>query len=376
MKKTRILSIEINSIIKNDPFFYKKEDKKSTLLKICKLQIEYQCKNCDLYKKWYESNKFSDLEKIESLNDLPYLPSSIFKHIDLVSSEEKFKKISSSGTSSQLKSNIYLDSKTSLNQTSALSKILSHFLGKKRKDFFIIDFTPEELKKDSGEMTARFAGMSGYLLAAKKRHYLLKKGKNNSTEICIDTFNDLINRSKEGPVVLIGYTYMIWQLINNSNFKKFNFHLNKDSKVIHFGGWKKLSSEKISKEELNKKLSKFFNVPKKEIFDIYGFTEQLGTIYVSSGNDGCAVTDYSHVIVRDTKTLEEVPDGQKGFLQFISCLPESYPGFSILNDDIGYISKREIDHKGREIVEFKVVERLEQAEARGCGDTLPEGYFI
>ena len=27
-------------------------------------------------------------------------------------------------------------------------------------------------------------------------------------------------------------------------------------------------------------------------------------------------------------------------MQFLSILPLSYPGFSILNDDMGYISKR------------------------------------
>ena len=259
---------------------------------------------------------------------------------------------------------------------SALSKILSHFLGKKRKAFFVVDYEPNSAKFDSGEMSARFAGMSGYLMAAKKRHYLLEQDKDNNPKLSKDAYEKLIVASKEGPVVIIGYTYMLFQFLENDDLNNLSFLLHKDSHIIHFGGWKKLASKKISKENLNTKLSNFFGIAKASILDIYGFTEQLGTIYVSSGDDGCRVTDYTHVIVRDTKTLQEVPDGEKGFLQFISCISESYPGFSILNDDIGYISKRYIDNEGKEVLEFKVTERLKQAEARGCGDTLPEGYFI
>tara|TARA_B100000963_G_scaffold356638_1_gene377125 strand:- start:17384 stop:18514 length:1131 start_codon:yes stop_codon:yes gene_type:complete len=376
MKVSKDLSNEISHLISKEPFGLRKDEKLDSLLNICKLQIEYHFENCKPYRNWFKKNSFLDQSKIENMNELPFLPSSVFKHVNLMSSENKSKIISSSGTTSQLKSNIYLDSKTSLNQTSALSKILSFFLGKKRKHFFIIDYEPKGVKKDLGEMTARFAGMSGYLMAAKKRHYLLKEGKNNSPEICKESLKMLNDLSKESSVVIIGYTFMIWQFLNNKDFQELDFKVHAESKIIHFGGWKKLASEKVSKEELNQVLESRFCIDKKAIYDVYGFTEQLGTIYVSSGDDGCFVTDYSHVIVRDIKTLEEVPDGQKGFLQFISCLPESYPGFSILNDDIGYISKREIDSDGKEILQFKVVERLKQAEARGCGDTLPENYFI
>ena len=61
-------------------------------------------------------------------------------------------------------------------------------------------------------------------------------------------------------------------------------------------------------------------------------------------------------------------------MQFISILPLSYPGFSILNDDIGYISKRRKINSVEQL-EFKVGSRLKNLEPRGCGDTLPEVLF-
>ena len=88
------------------------------------------------------------------------------------------------------------------------------------------------------------------------------------------------------------------------------------------------------------------------------------------------VSDYSHLIVRDPITLHPVKDGEIGFLQFMSILPTSYPGFSILNDDLGSITERKISSDGREIVKFNVLSRLEKAESRGCGDTLPDNFYI
>lgn len=371
-----LLSEKINSLLENHPYDLNKNDKKNRLIELCGLQVDHHYNNCEQYQEWYKRNKFKLPKEIYDINDFPFIPSSVFKFLNLTSSNNKSKKISSSGTTSQLKSNIYIDTKTSLNQTSALSKILSSHIGKSRIPFFIIDFEPTSNNLGSTEMSARYAGMSGYLLAAKKRNYLLKHDENQNVIVCDNALKELKLISKEQPIVIIGYTYMLWQFINNYNKVNLDIKLHENSKIVHFGGWKKLSSQKVKKEELNHNISSHFSINKDNILDIYGFTEQLGTIYVSQGDQGCRVTDYSHVIVRDTHTFKEVEDGQRGFLQFISCLPESYPGFSILNDDIGYISRREIDESGKEILEFKVEDRLQQAEARGCGDTLPDDYFI
>jgi len=370
-----LLTDQINLMLKKLPYELSPDAKKTSLINICRSQIKYHIENCEPYKNWYESNNFKLPNNISNLNEVPFIPSSVFKHLNLVSSDQKSKKISSSGTTSQLKSNIFLDSKTSLNQTSALSKILSSHLGKTRRPFFVIDFEPSSENANNNEMSARFAGMSGYLIAAKKRTYMLRE-IDGRVVICKEALSELESTSKNGPIVVIGYTYMLWQYMKKYDDSNQQIKFHKDSKIIHFGGWKKLSSEKIKKEELNYNISQHFKTNIENILDIYGFTEQLGTVYVATGDNGCLVTDYSHVIVRDTSSFEEVEDGKLGFLQFISCLPESYPGFSILNDDIGYISHREIDNNGREIIHFKVSDRLKEAEARGCGDTLPEEYYI
>ena len=51
------------------------------------------------------------------------------------------------------------------------------------------------------------------------------------------------------------------------------YKLPKGSKIIHIGGWKKLESEKVSKQKFNNDLSKLFGIQNKDVVD-NGFTEQ------------------------------------------------------------------------------------------------------
>jgi phenylacetate-coenzyme A ligase PaaK-like adenylate-forming protein len=366
---------KISNYLKLEPFGLSKPDKKKKFIEIIKLQIKHHIKNCKIYKTWYERNNFCDPSKIEQYEDVPYLPSTIFKKINLRSSIKINKIISSSGSTGQNKSVINIDKSTSNFQKICLTNILANSIGKKRKPFFIVDIEPKETFNQS-TISARYAGMSGYLMAATSKKYLLKMNKDGKIIFDNKNIDDFVTSLKKEPIILIGYTYMLWSYLlknNKLNFKSLSCH--KDTKIIHFGGWKKLEHRKVSKKEFISKLKNLIDIKVSSILDIYGFSEQLGTIYISEGYKDCNVSSYSHILVRDPKTLKVVKDGETGFMQFLSIIPLSYPGFSILNDDMGYISSRKIN-KNIEKIEFKVNARLDSLEARGCGDTLPSHYYI
>ena len=80
---------------------------------------------------------------------------------------------------------------------------------------------------------------------------------------------------------------------------------------------------------------------------------------------------YAEVLVRDPRTLEIVPDGAVGLLEFVCPLPHSYPGVAVLLDDMGRIVSRDPGGDGWQGTGFEIVGRAERAEMRGCGDTLP-----
>ena len=366
---------KINNLLKEDPFGLDKSLKEMKIVDILKLQIYYHRKNCSYYNTWYTKNNFLDPQKIKGYEDIPYLPSRIFKNINLKSTKLLNKVISSSGSTGQNKSIINIDSITSNFQKINLSKILSNTLNKKRRPFFIVDLEPRE-KFNQNIISARYAGMSGYLMAATSKNYLLKLDDNNKIIIDFKKIIELKKIINKEPIVLIGYTFMLWSYLlknNQINLNKILCH--NDTKIIHFGGWKKLENKKVNKKIFINRIQNIMNIDSKSILDIYGFSEQLGAIYVSNGLSGFRVNSYSHILIRDPKTFKVAKDGDAGFMQFLSVTPLSYPGFSILNDDIGYISSRKMV-KNIEKIEFKINSRLDKLEARGCGDTLPNNYYI
>ena len=303
---------------------------------------------------------------------MPFFPNSIFKYHNLTSVKKINKIINSSGTTSQAKSKINLDNQNSKRQTLILSKILSELLGKKRRPFIIVDKDPH-IVKNSYELSARYAGLSGYFLAASTKNYVLKDN-NKGSFFEINEIIKMINfyKSRNEKIVIIGYTYLIYEkllsvLRNNSDTLEFP----SNTILIHFGGWKKLKEKKISKNMLNSLIKKHLKIKDKNIIDIYGFSEQLGTVYPSRGSRGCRVPAYSELIVRSTENLKPIEDGRIGFLQFISPVPTSYPGLSILNDDLGKIILRK-----KNCIEFEIMGRPENSLPRGCGDTLPENFLF
>ena len=98
----------------------------------------------------------------------------------------------------------------------------------------------------------------------------------------------------------------------------------------------------------------------------------MGLLYVSVGDGPKTVSTYSEIIIRDFQTLDPVEDGKQGLIQILTPLPHSYPGISVLTEDVGRIVGRGIDTKGRAGTQFEMIGRARKAETRGCGDIMAE----
>jgi hypothetical protein len=62
--------------------------------------------------------------------------------------------------------------------------------------------------------------------------------------------------------------------------------------------------------------------------------------------------------------------GSTGLIQVLSVLPKSYPGHSLLTEDLGTILGQDDCSCGWNGKYFKVLGRIPQAELRGCSDTF------
>jgi hypothetical protein len=150
------------------------------------------------------------------------------------------------------------------------------------------------------------------------------------------------------------------------------FKLSDSARILHIGGWKKLESQKVSRKQFLDDIFLTLGVKSSHVYDFYGFTEQMGLVYGNRADWPKTVPLYAEIIIRDPLTLEPAEEGRNGFIQMLTPLPQSYPGVSVLTEDIGRIVGRGQDSDGRWGTKFELTGRAQRAEIRGCGDILGE----
>ena len=83
---------------------------------------------------------------------------------------------------------------------------------------------------------------------------------------------------------------------------------------------------------------------------------------------------FSDVIIRNSIDFSVCKNGERGIIQVVSAIPESYPGHSLLTEDEGEIIGEDDCPCGRKGKYFKIYGRLQNAEIRGCSDTYAEKF--
>ena len=106
----------------------------------------------------------------------------------------------------------------------------------------------------------------------------------------------------------------------------------------------------------------------KKIINYYGLIEQTGSIFIECEICSCFnINDFSEILIRN-KSFDILEEGQKGYIQLLSLLPTSYPGHSILTEDVGEIVKNKKCSCRSLGKQFLVHGRVENSEIRGCSD--------
>lgn len=354
--------IDFNEILNIPPYSLDKKEKKKLLTnRLCAL-TKYHQKNCKPYQKILKILNVN-LDTIADYYELPFLPVRLFKDMELrsIEKEEIFKTMTSSGTTGQAVSKIYLDRVTSTNQQKTLVKIVSDFTGKNRMPMLIID-SPSVIK-NRAMFSARGAGILGFSIFASDKKYAL----DDDMKLDLDGIKAFLEKHTGKKVLLFGFTFMIWQYFYKELLKQPYCIDLSNAILIHGGGWKKLESEAVEPLEFKKCLQKVCGLS--DIHDYYGMVEQTGSVYMQCECGHLHASIFSDVIMRHMKDFSVCDVGEKGVIQAISVLPESYPGHSILTEDEGILLGEDDCPCGRKGKYFKVIGRIKNAEVRGCSDT-------
>lgn len=320
--------------------------------------------NSPLYSKFVSSlgnffgNASNDLEQV------PFLPVSLFKNHKLISISEQdiFKVLKSSGTTGLGQSRIFLDKVNAKNQSIVLSRIMRELLGTpKRLPMLIID-SPKS-SSDRLYFSASKAAIIGFSMYGKDIHYAL----NDDFQIDLNAINKFLHKYRNEKVFIFGFTAVVWQKFILPLLDK-GFRLDfSDAILLHGGGWKKMENYRVDKFVYKNKCETILGSCK--VVNYYGMVEQTGSLFMECSEGFLHTTPYSRIIIRSRDDLSILKPGELGLIQLLSILPTSYPGHSILTEDIGVIHGENQCKCGKNGVFFEVKGRLPKAVARGCSDT-------
>lgn len=298
-----------------------------------------------------------------STETVPMLPVSVFKELQLksVPKEAVFKTLTSSGTTGQRVSHIYLDAKTASNQQQVLYRIIADFAGENRIPYLVFD--TKKVLRDRKMFSARGAGILGFSLLASRTCYALDE----NMELDIQAVEQFLADHKKMPILAFGFTFIIYKhVIRVLEEKKIRLTI-PNGILIHGGGWKNLINQALSPAEFKERIKAATGIDR--ISNYYGMAEQTGCIYMECPHGHLHASVWSDVLFRRAKDFSVCDIGEQGIVQVLSPLPGSYPGHSLLTEDMGILLGEDDCPCGRLGKYFSITGRIPRAEIRGCSDT-------
>ncbi|MFC6439343.1 acyl-protein synthetase [Bowmanella sp. JS7-9] len=339
------------------PYGEAQGDKRARLLPIFNQLHQHHLQACGDY-----ARLTGDVSAADSLEALPYVAVRLFKHLRLqsIAAGEVFKTLQSSGTTATTPATVVLDKFTAARQSKALVKILQASLGNARLPMLILD--SKAVLKDRALFSARGAGIQGLAMFGRDHTYALDENMQPDWP-AIDAFAE---KYAGQAVLMFGFTFMVWAHVIEA-LKQANRRLPFENAILlHSGGWKKLIDQQVSDAVFQAGATEWLGTT--QVTNFYGMAEQVGSVFVQCSHRHLHTPMCAEIIVRNPFTLAPCAVGETGLLQVLSVIPTSYPGFSLLTEDMGTLLGEDDCPCGWHGRYFSVQGRLPKTEVRGCSD--------
>lgn len=303
-----------------------------TALKVFRFQYE----NNLVYREFCNFLK-TDVQKVKSLEQIPFLPIQFFKSHKVITDENPIQiTFTSSGTTGMVTSNHFI-SEVSLYEES-YRKGFAQFYGN-IEDYVILALLPSYLEREGSSLIYMVEDLIQMTNNPESGFYL------HNHEELIEKLTRLDHSGHN--VILIGVTYALLDLIEKHPFRLQN------TIIMETGGMKGQRKEMI-REELHEQLCQGFGVT--AIHSEYGMTELLSQAY-SLGNGVFECPSWMQILIRDTEdALTYVADGKTGGLNVIDLANINSCSF-IATQDLG---KKNPNNS------FEVLGRFDNSDIRGC----------
>ncbi|WP_035480456.1 acyl-protein synthetase [Aliagarivorans marinus] len=338
------------------------QQKQRVLLDELSALSKHHYRHCPEYKLLLDAQGYS--QEPTNYSELFPLAVRLFKHTKLSSVQESevFKVMTSSGTTSQVVSQVVLDRDTASLQSKALVQIMKEWIGKQRLPMLIIDH--RGLSANKAGYSARGAGVQGLSFMGRDHCFALDERMNLRWR----EVSEFAEKYRDQPVLIFGFTFMVWQYLLAPLEAAGKSLALKQGFLFHSGGWKKLQDKAVDNPTF--KATVHSAVGNVKVHNFYGMVEQTGSIFVECEHGHLHSPVFADLIVRSKSDLKPCQVGQEGVIQVLSNLAKSYPGHSLLTEDLGRILGEDNCPCGRKGRYFEVLGRLPKVEVRGCSDTF------
>lgn len=279
-----------------------------------------------------------DLRRSEQLPHIPYFFVTVLKYHQVRSVPEKKIALTlrSSGTTGQT-SAIYLD-RTSLRR---IKRIVRHIyddlgmVGKQKTNYLCFTYDPE-VAKDVG--TAFSDKLLTGLTRVNHVHYAIEwDSKREDWHLNLEAVGESLERFEESgrPFRLLGFPAHTWQVLEELVRRRERpYRFGPRSYVITGGGWKSFDGERIPQDRFRHQVSQWLGIPHQNVRDLYGMVEH-GVPYCECEFHRMHIPRYSRVYVREPASMEVLPHGESGLLQFVTSYHNSFPAISLVTTDFG-----------------------------------------
>jgi phenylacetate-coenzyme A ligase PaaK-like adenylate-forming protein len=298
--------------------------------------FRFQYENNLVYREFCDFLK-TDVQKIKTIQQIPFLPIQFFKSHEVVSNSNPIQTIfTSSGTTGMVTSK-HLVTDVSIYEES-YRKAFSQFYGN-IEDYVVLALLPSYLEREGSSLIHMVDD-------------LIQLSKHPESGFYLHNYDELIEKiiqlDQSGQnVILIGVTYALLDLIEKQSFQLEN------TIIMETGGMKGKRKEMI-REELHQELCNGFGV--KSIHSEYGMTELLSQAY-SLGDGIFECPSWMQISIRDTEdALSYIREGKTGGINVIDLANINSCSF-IATQDLG---------KKYSNGSFEVLGRFDHSDIRGC----------
>lgn len=312
-------------------------------VKAMRENCEFSYNNCEDYKRILDEAQFSpsDIQTMEDLSNLPFLPTLYFKHHVLTSvpNNKLIVKATSSGTSGNM-SKIGIDLYSLMRSISMVTSVGKYhkLWSIKPVNYIIFGYKPSKSNQTAVSKTA----YSFTLYApAKSRTFALEMGPSGYKLDWDRVIKALEKCSKSNaPLRTIGFPAYTYFLLRDLKAKGMTFKMPKGSMVTLGGGWKQFYTEQPDKKEFYKLVKEVLDIDEENIIEFFGAVEHP-ILYTDCKCHHFHVPAYSRIIIRDPDTMKSVPYGQIGLVNLLSPMMRSTPILSVMTDDLGVLHNEE-----------------------------------